>query len=371
MELKRIVFGLFVLGVSAVGVHAVETLSLVTYNAAGNGVADWSTNSPHVQALGREMAYLQPDVVTFQEIPFTNSWRMPDFVRAYLPGFYLATNSGGDGYIRSVILSRFPITRSQSWLNRTNLAAFGYNGPFTRDLFEAEIAVPGFPLPVHAFTVHLKAGTDTTSAQRRTAEANTISNFLVNAFPSTNFAPYFLSGDMNEDLARPTTSSNFPIQTLVSSPTGLLLTTPVNPITGSRLTISSTSPFARYDYILPCALLFSNIAGSQVFRTSLLNPVPPTLNTNDDRVASDHLPVVMVFRNPYDQPFGLTSVARNAQTVALTCQAVPGQHYRVEISTNLLTWLAVTGDWLATNYSISVSVSANGIANYFRVARLP
>jgi hypothetical protein len=78
-------------------------LSLLTYNVAGNGVADWSTNSPQVQAIGRQMAFLRPDVITFNEISFTNTWQMPSFVAALLPGYFLATNSGTDGFIRSVV----------------------------------------------------------------------------------------------------------------------------------------------------------------------------------------------------------------------------------------------------------------------------
>lgn len=155
------------LALAAASAGAVDSLSVLTYNTAGNGVADWSTNSLQVQAIGREVGYLNPDIITFQEIPFTNSWQIPNFVRAFLPGYFYATNSGGDGYIRSVILSRYPIARSQSWFNRMNLSAFGYNGPFTRDLFEAEISVPGFSQPLRVFTTHLKAGTDATSMQRR------------------------------------------------------------------------------------------------------------------------------------------------------------------------------------------------------------
>jgi hypothetical protein len=37
------------------------------------------------------------------------------------------------------------------------LGALGYDGPFTRDLFETEIAVPGFAAPLHVFTMHLNA----------------------------------------------------------------------------------------------------------------------------------------------------------------------------------------------------------------------
>src|SRR5207247_509134 len=100
--------------------------SILTYNTAGNGATNWSTNSPQVQAIGRQMSYLNPDVVTFQEIPFDYTYEMPNFVKAFLPGYHLATNSGSDSYIRSVIVSRFPITRSSKWLDGAQLEPWGY-----------------------------------------------------------------------------------------------------------------------------------------------------------------------------------------------------------------------------------------------------
>jgi endonuclease/exonuclease/phosphatase family metal-dependent hydrolase len=126
-------------------------LTLLTYNVKGNGVTDWSVDTPQVQAIGRQLAFLKPDIITLNEIPFRETHRMADFVAVYLPSYALATNSGTDGFIRSVILSRFPIRRSQKWLDGESLAAFGFKGQFTRDLFEAEIDVPDFqqPLQIH------------------------------------------------------------------------------------------------------------------------------------------------------------------------------------------------------------------------------
>ncbi|MCU0789082.1 MAG: immunoglobulin domain-containing protein, partial [Verrucomicrobia bacterium] len=203
-------------------IPATATFSVLDYNVKGNGVADWSTNSPQVRAIGRQVEYLDPDIITFQEIPYTNTWQMTNFVTAFRPGFHLADQSGTDGYIRSVILSRFPINRSQKWLDGVSLVPFGYNGYFTRDLFEAEIAVPGYPKPVHVFTTHLKAGQTTDASARRAAEANAISNYFVNGFLTTNASrPYLLTGDMNEDIYRPPSSNPQTIQRLTSGPTGL------------------------------------------------------------------------------------------------------------------------------------------------------
>ena len=352
--------------------RAVESLSVLTYNTSGNGVADWSTNSAQVQAIGREVSGLQPDIITFQEIPYTNTWQMPNFVAAFLPGYHLATNSGTDGYIRSVILSRFPINRSKSWMARSNLTFFGYNGPFTRDLFEAEIAVPGFPAPLHVFTAHLKAGTDTTSQQRRAAESSAISNFLVTVFLPTNTAPYLLTGDMNEDLVR--SSNPQALSKLTSAPTGLRLTTPTNSFSGSELTISiQTGLFSRYDYILPSGSLFSNIAGSQVFRTDLLYPVPSNLYSNDDETASDHLPVMMTFANPFNTPFRLLSLGVTNQTVSLKWESQNDRVFNIESSTNFIVWTPFVTNLAATtaNPTLTFTTNFTGGPAFFRIYRAP
>ncbi|NOS69809.1 MAG: hypothetical protein HOP33_07755 [Verrucomicrobia bacterium] len=355
--------------------------SLLDYNTHGNAISDWTTNSLQVRAIGRQVQFLDPDIMTFQEIPMTNSgWaHMGEFVAVYRPGFHLATNSGTDGFIRSAIISRYPITRSTSWLDGASLVPFGYsNSPsiFTRDLFEAVVSVPGFPQPLHIFTTHLKSGNSSSAdAQRRAAEASAISNYFATGFLTTNsLHPYLLTGDMNEDILIPSTGSQQPIQRLTNTPTGLHLTTPTNRFTGDSKTFSiqdSGGLSKRYDYILPSGLLYSNIASSQIFRSDLLNPVPPNLNSNDDKVASDHLPVFMVFNNPYDKPFRLLSIARSNANVALAWQSVPGQPYRVETSTNLAAWTTLASNLVATNFTFNYATNLGEAERYFRIHRVP
>ena len=231
--------------------------------------------------------------------------------------------------------------------------------------------MPGFPQPLHVFTVHLKSGQGTDASNRRTAEAGCISNYFATGFLTTNsLPPYLLTGDMNEDIDSPPSSNPQSIQKLISAPTGLHLTTPVNPYTSSRLTFSiQSSLYIRYDYVLPNSLLFSNIASSQVFRTDLLPSPPPPLLANDDITASDHLPVLMVFNNPYAKPFKLTSVTRSNAAVTLKWESVPGQPYRVESSTNLTGWTALATNLVATNYSHTFSTNVGDAARFFRVYR--
>lgn len=357
---------------------SVPGVSLLTYNVKGNGAADWSTNAPQVQAIARQLQYLQPDVITFNEIPFDLRHEMTNFVVAFLPGYSLAVSSGTDGSICSAIASRHTITRASKWLDGIDLRSFGYSNAnnaldnFTRDLFEAQIAVPGFARPLHVFTTHLKSTAGTTYADasaKRAAEATAITNFFAtNLFVLYPYDTYALTGDMNDD-----DTNALAIQKLISPATGLTLTGPKNPVTGSLNTFSTTTanPGSRIDFIFPGPLLYSNIKTSQVFRTDRLTPLPSNLNSNDCKVASDHLPVLMTFNNPYDKPFQLLSFTRNDLTVTLNWQSVPGQPYRVESSTNLTTWSALANNLVATGSTVTYATNLNDVARYFRIYRMP
>src|ERR1017187_7680090 len=350
--------------------------SYLTYNCNGNGLTNWGTNTQHVLAIGRQVMYLKPDIITFQEIPVTNNCtaQMWDFVAAFCPGYYLVTNSVGDGYIQSVILSRYPIISSAGRLHASDLSPYGYTGSgFTRDLFEAQISVPGFPQPLHVFTAHLKSSTDADSSAKRAAEAGAVSNYFATVYLATNNPqPYVLSGDLNEDILRPSPSNLQPIQRLVSAPTGLQLATPINPYTASELTISiRTSLDSRYDYILPCAMLFTNIVSSQVFRTDLLTPLPPNLFSYDDTTASDHLPVFMVFANPFNTPFRLLSIGVTNQIVSLKWESVSDRSYNIEVSSNLTAWTPLAINLTATGADYTFTTNVPGNVKFFRVYRAP
>ena len=366
---------------AALGVwcDSAPAFSYLTYNCHGNGLTNWSTSMWHVQAIGRQMQYLNPDIITFNEIPVTNNCtaQMADFVAAFRPGYYLATNSMDDGHIRSVILSRFPIVSSTSHLHGSGLSPYGYTGSgFTRDLFEARISVPGFPQPLHVFVVHLKSAQDADESAKRAAEAGAISNFFATVYlPAAGRQPYVLSGDINEDILQPPASNPQSIQRLVSGPTGLQLTTPVNPITDSELTWSiqdaNTGPSVRYDYILPCCSLFSNIVSSQVFRTDMLSPVPSNLYSNDNKTASDHLPVLMTFANPFNTPFRLLSCCVTNQAVWLKWETESNRCYNIESSTNLTTWEPFVTNLTATNRDLTFTTNMPGGLRFFRIHRTP
>jgi endonuclease/exonuclease/phosphatase family metal-dependent hydrolase len=366
----------------AVWAGLAPAFSYLTYNAHGNGLTNWSTNMWHVQAIGRQMQYLNPDIITFNEIPITNNCtaQMADFIAAFRPGFYLVTNSADDGYIHSVVLSRFPIAASRSRLHGDYLGPFGYTNAdpapyFTRDLFEVEIIVPGFPQPLHVFVAHLKSSQDADSSAKRAAEAAAISNFFATIYlPTNGLQPYVLSGDLNEDLVQPPVSQPQSVQRLISAPTGLHLATPLNALTGSERTWSIQAAdglTVRYDYILPCAALFSNIVGGQVFRTDLLQPVPPNLYSNDNKIASDHLPVLLVFANPFNTPFRLLSIGRTNQIVSLKWESTSNRQYHVEASSNLATWMPWATNLTATGADYTIATNVPGNVKFFRIRRAP
>lgn len=355
----------------------VPGFTLLTYNVAGNGATNWSTNAPQVRAIARQLQHLNPDIITFQEIPYDLSYEITNFVAAFLPGYALARNSGTDGAIRSVIASRLPIARSQSRLANIDLRAFGYSNAnnaldnFTRDLFEAEILVPGFPQPLHVFTTHLKSTAGTTyedAAAKRAAEATAITNFLAtNLLTLYPLRPYVLTGDLNDS-----NTNALALQKLLSPPTGLRLANPTNPVTGSLNTFSIRSTLnSRLDYILPNALLATVISNAQVFRSDVVPGPPPPLLAGDSAAASDHLPVFMAFYNPYAQPFRLLSLNRTNQLVTLRWEVVPGQSYRVEVSSNLTHWTAWTTNLLATGSVAQWATNATANALFFRVGRAP
>ena len=350
------------------------TLSLVTYNTKGNFASDWSTNAPQVQAIARELQYLNPDVITLNEIPNGLRYEMTNWMTAFFPGYTLAVSPGTDGILRSGIISRFPIVRSQSWLDGAGLTNFGYNGIFTRDLFEAEITVPGATEPLHVFTTHLKSGSDADSQDRRAAEASAISNFFFTVFiPTNGNQPYVLTGDMNEDIySPPSANTRKPIQRLIAPPTGMELTTPINPFSLSSLTFSiqsSNGLSKRYDYILPAGVLAANIVGGEVFRSDLLPSPPPPLLASDSATASDHLPVMLVFNYP-DPVLRVTATTSN-QTLWLSWPTLIGRKFAVESSTNLAQWTSAASNITATTGQQSWPAPPAVANTFYRVIRIP
>ena len=108
-----------------------------------------------------------------------------------------------------------------------------------------------------------------------------------------------------------------------------------------------------------------------MFRTDLLASPPPPLLANDDQTASDHLPVLTTFANPYDKPFRLLDLTRSNPTVTMMWQSVLGQPYRVETSTNLTLWTVLATNLVAANFTFTYATNLPDALRYFRVSRVP
>jgi len=220
----------------------------------------------------------------------------------------------------------------------------------------------------------LKSGQTGLESSKRAAEAGAVSNFFATVYPAASgHQPYVLSGDLNEDILHPPDSNPQSLQRLVNASTGLQLATPVNPFTDSEMTISirdANGLTKRYDYILPCAVLFSNVANSEIFRTDLLNPLPPNLYSDDEN-ASDHLPVFMVFANPFNVPFRLLSLGVTNQLVSLKWESTSNRQYHLEVSSNLATWTSWVTNLTATGADFTFTTNVPEAAKFFRVRRAP
>jgi endonuclease/exonuclease/phosphatase family metal-dependent hydrolase len=342
-------------------------LSVVTWNIAGNSVPNWNLSLPEAQAAGAILRHLRPDVIALQEIPWNERGRVRALTNDFLQGYSLAVSPGTDFVLTSAIFTRHRIARSQSYLDNAELAPWGFRGTFTRDLFEAEIVIPGWPVPLHIFTTHLRAGTN---YLQRAAEASAISNHLARNFiPARGSRPWLLCGDLNEDIRRPPTGSQRPIQRLANTNLSLTLAPVTNTVDGTDFTWSARSGLnTRFDYVLMGPQLATNFVGGELFNTARLRVIPEGLQRSSSAIASDHLPVVARFNEPFPTSFAIRAVERGEDFVRLTWEnPIEGYTFRIERSTNLSRWTFVS-DNLRTN---GLQFAPQGDVEFFRLIRTP
>jgi len=78
----------------------------------------------------------------------------------------------------------------------------------------------------------------------------------------------------------------------------------------------------------------------------------------------------MVFNNPYDKPYSISTVLRTNPGVTLTWNSVPGQPYHVEQSSNLFNWSTLVTNLVATNYNVTFATNnVPGGIKFFRIYR--
>lgn len=276
------------------------TFKVMTYNihqTVGQSAGYTSTNA---QRLARIVQYYQPDVITVNELEGSSTTsaqtQLQNWVNAYIP--YLGGQPGtsyhtyvspiNDGYIMNAIVSRYPIySKSAQTLD-------------PRGLLSGTIDLPDGD-DVRVYTCHLKAYSDSSSAARRQAGAETAASRISSWSGTTgNYSVlYVLCGDMNEDEDNPQyplSGSYHPITTLL---TAYLQDFEPDDLYGWTKTYSATSPSRRFDYILPSWRLrpVSGSGKSQVVNTYELfehGQLPPGL-IRQDSSGSDHLCVLATF----------------------------------------------------------------------------
>ena len=98
---------------------------------------------------------------------------------------------------------------------------------------------------------------------------------------------------------------------------------------------------------------------------------PPPLLADDDQTSSDHLPVIMYFNNPFDQPFRLLAISLRNQDFTLTWESTGGRLYHVEASSNLTAWATLASNLTASGTNCSFTTNATEALRFFRVHRVP
>lgn len=348
-------------------------LTVMTWNLHGNGAADWGTNVAQVQAIGRILQHLQPDVVAFQEVPWEFRTRMPSIVRSYLPGYSVVVSPGTDFFLTTAIASRHTIQSFQSHLDNADLNPFGFHGRFTRDLFEAQIRVPNWPDPLHVFATHLRAGSTGTDPAQRAAEASAVSNHLARSFlPMWGGRPWLVCGDLNQDVhpANAPSPNLRPVERLVNPALGTRLLSPTNSVAAFRdSTWSAIAGLSRrFDYVIPGSLLGSHVLGGSTFYSVSVGNTVPGITRSTSAEASDHLPVLVRFADPDRLPLVARISRSGSDRIQLDWDPVPQPfRYRVERSRDLGLWEVLEPSLLTNRFFQPVE----GLGVWFRVYRSP
>jgi endonuclease/exonuclease/phosphatase family metal-dependent hydrolase len=266
--------------------------------------------------LAQEINYLNPDVWTINELGGNNvafnlttaTNYLLSFIQSDVTifgsnpvlgtNFFVYVSTINDGYDTSAIVSRYPIVASQTFSD----AGGSYSA--LRGLVEATVSISGKLVDV--FSTHLKASSTTANAQQRQSEANadsvTLSNWITghpsdaviatgdwNETVETNEADNWSNGSLNSTITLKDGTKQLynPVATMKSA--GLLDPQPVS-ANGSVDTISSTTPNARFDYILYASQNLQYVSG-QVFNSAVGGGLASGTSAN----ASDHLPVFETF----------------------------------------------------------------------------
>ena len=364
-----LVIGLLLFALAA-ALEAQTSVRVLSYNIHRDiGGSDSNTSSQ--PALAKVVNYLAPDVWAINELGGNNVAFNATTAHNYLVTFihdnltifgpnpqenvnyfiYISTRS--DRFDTVAIVSRYPFAATSTYSDAGN----GFSS--LRGLALASVSIPG-GIKLDVFTAHLKALNTTTDAEKRQTEADVDHTNVANWIAAHHADGIAVTGDWNEteDVGETTNWSGHHIGDILPNPSepyhpittmrsaGLIDPSPAS-IAGKHDTISSTTPNARFDYTM---YTNSSFLSGQVFDTkqhtaAQLKALNAANGTNfvasDSASASDHLPVLSIFRVGFTPV--VLSVARQGAQLAITYKIIlsPNTTHFIEQSTDLKSWLPV------------------------------
>jgi endonuclease/exonuclease/phosphatase family metal-dependent hydrolase len=360
---------LLVIGGTAV-VKAQTEVRVLTYNIQRD-IGGSDSNISAQPALAKVVNYLKPDIWTINElggsnVAFNATTAQADlvtFIRDNLTifgpdpqenvNYFIYLSTINDGYDTVAIVSRYPFNSMQTYSDAGN----GFRK--LRGLARASVTVPG-GTAFDTFTTHLKALNSTANAEKRQTEADVDRPNIANWIATHHADAVAVTGDWNEteDSGEKTNWSGHqigdtlpnlnepyhPITTMRSA--GLLDPSPVS-IKADQDTIDSTTPSARFDYTMYANSAFRDgeVFDTKQYTSSQLAALNAASGTNfvatDSASASDHLPVLSIFRIGFAPV--LVAVAREGAFLTITYEKILSASvtYTVEESTDLVSWMTV------------------------------
>jgi endonuclease/exonuclease/phosphatase family metal-dependent hydrolase len=319
----RLLRGTLILLLSAGSAAAQTDVRVLSYNIHRD-IGGSDSNVSAQPALARILNYIAPDVWAINELGGNNVTFNATAAHDYLVSFirdnvtffgptprenvdyfvYLSTIN--DNFETVAIVSRYPFIDTATYSDGS-----GSFRPL-RGLARASVEVNGGRFDV--FTTHLKALNSITDAERRQDEAEVDNANIKNWIGNHPTDAVVVTGDWNETeepgettnwtghhIGDPLPNNGEAYRPISIMRSGLSDPAPVS-IAGRIDTISSTTPVARFDYALYSQARF---VGGEVFDTKQYSPQQladlnashgTSLDAADSARASDHLPVLSVFR---------------------------------------------------------------------------
>ncbi len=248
--------------------------------------------SSEYEALVRIVEALDPDILLVQEA--NNASGRSAFMSHFAPRYpYSFLGSPTNGHPRNQILSAYALSNTfQIFTADPN------GGSFERPTVRADVDVlplePGTELRV--YSVHYKSGSTSRDKTLRLNQATDDSNDIVALITVDPDARVYYAGDLNSDLGDP------PLNKLLEPQTTLSRLSIANPHTGSQMTRWPSG--TRIDHVFYSATLSGDFLDQYIFDSYTIPSglLPPPVEQNDSRTASDHLALVTTIEIAEEPP---------------------------------------------------------------------